>query len=216
MYEPTRRYDAFDCAAAKMKDTQFNEFFFHGIRTGEVVMPGHGGYFDKDIKDTCDYWAVNIYTREMVDARKIDFAGERYAHKKLEMIPMKFYLDEMFPETMIHSLTRLMDKPVYITENGCSCLDDDWRIVYITLYLNALHEAMELGVDVKGYFYWSFLDNFEWYSFVPRFGIVDVNFETYERNVKKSACFYKDIIEKNGFSQDILRKYLKKVPGSDF
>ena len=92
-------------------------------------MPGHGGYFDKDIKDTCDYWAVNIYTREMVDARKIDFAGERYAHKKLEMIPMKFYLDEMFPETMIHSLTRLMDKPVYITENGCSCLDDDWRIV---------------------------------------------------------------------------------------
>lgn len=67
-------------------------------------------------------------------------------------------------------------------------------------------------VDVSGYMYWSFMNNFEWRSYIPKFGLVDVNFKTFERMPKNSAYFYRDIIRNNGFSQEILRKYLNKVP----
>lgn len=212
MFDPARRYDRFDAACADYCDVSCNEFFFHAMRTGEVIVPPYGGYYDPEMKGTSDFWSINIYTRSLVDSRKNWFNGEEYIHKKIDMIPMDFYLNNMFPETLIHQLTRLTDKPVYITENGCSCDDDDWRIVFITLYLCALKEAMDRGVDVRGYLYWSLLDNYEWDSFVPKFGLVDVNFETFERKIKPSGYFYRDIIKNGGFTQEILRKYLKALP----
>ena len=213
MFHPKRMYDPFDRALADMKDAEANEFFFHAIRTGEVVAPlKEDGYFDKDIKDTCDYWAINIYHRAMVDSRAVKTPKKRYAHSYLPLIDMEFYLDEFYPEVMVHQLSRLKDKPVIITENGVACKDDDWRIVYLTLYLSALHDAVEMGVDVAGYMHWSFMDNYEWRSFIPKFGLIDVNFETFERTPKNSAYFYREIIRNNGFSQEILRKYLCKAP----
>ena len=209
MFDAKRRFDKFDNAVAALNDVKDNEFFFHAIRTGEVVMPYTDGFFDPDIKDTCDFWAVNMYTRTMADARVKDTVGKRYDHKYLRLIDMDFYLDEFHPETLIHSLLRLRDKPVIITENGVSADDDDFRIVYLTLYLSALYEAMKMGVDLRGYIHWSFMDNYEWTSFVPRFGLVDVDFETFKRTPKPSAYFYKDIIKNNGFRKEILRKYIK-------
>lgn len=212
MYDAVRRHDIFDATLSQYKDIMYNEFFFHAIRTGEVVYPGIDGFFDNDIKDTCDFWAVNMYTREMVDARKKDMHGNRYAHKYLRLVDMDFYLDEFFPEAVIHNLTRLRDKPVIITENGCCADDDKFRIVYISLYLSALYEAMKMGVDVRGYIHWSFMDNYEWTSFLPKFGLIDVDFETFKRTPKPSAYFYKDIIKNNGFNQEILRKYIDRLP----
>ena len=78
--------------------------------------------------------------------------------------------------------------------------------------LSAIRESIDFGADVKGFLYWSLMDNYEWYSFVPRFGMVDVDYNTYKRTPKKSAYFFKDMIERNGFSQEILRKYLKELP----
>ena len=113
---------------------------------------------------------------------------------------------------MIGQLTRLYDKPIYITENGCSCDDDRFRIVYLALYLNAIREAMRMGADVRGYLYWLFMDNYEWTSFYPRFGLVDVDFDTFKRTPKPSAYFFKEVMENNGFTQEILRKYLTELP----
>lgn len=67
-------------------------------------------------------------------------------------------------------------------------------------------------MDVRGYLYWSLMDNYEWSSFLPRFGLVNVDFKTFERTPKPSAAFYREIIENNGFSQEILRKYLHELP----
>lgn len=128
------------------------------------------------------------------------------------MIEKDFYLEEINSECVIANLSRFTDKPVIITENGCSCNDDRFRTVWLCLYLNALSEAIKMGIDVKGYLYWSLLDNFEWGSFTPTFGLCGVNRETFERAPKESAYFYKEIIENNGFSQDIMRKYLKELP----
>ena len=211
-YIPRRPYDPFDQVISSMEDWKGNGFFLHAIRTGEVVYPYTDGVYLPEVKGSCDYWSVNYYVREMEDARQKEPECARYRHKVLKMTDMDFYLEEMHPEGMTGALLRLKDLPIYITENGCSCDDDDFRIVFLSLYWSAIREAMDLGADVRGYLQWSFLDNYEWTSFKPKFGMVGVNRETMERTVKPSAYFYRDCIAANGFRQEILRKYLKKIP----
>ena len=66
----------------------------------------------------------------------------------------------------------------------------------------AAHEAIQAGVNLKGYFVWSLMDNFEWaYGYRPRFGLVRVNYETLERTPKASAFWYKAVIERNGVEE---------------
>ncbi len=89
-------------------------------------------------------------------------------------------------------------KPIYILENGIDDPTDDMRLIFIREHLNALKRAMQDGADVRGYFHWSLMDNFEWENgFWPRFGLVEVNRKTLERIVRPSAWEYKKIIEES-------------------
>ena len=211
-YMPYRPYDKLDQILTQELDFKYHEFFFHALRTGEILQPYEDGIYDPDVKGAADFWSVNYYTREMIDSRKENPLANRYEHKKLKLINKDFYLEEMHPEIIFAHLSRLTDKPVLITENGVCCDDDRQRIVYLALYLSALAEAIKAGADVKGYLHWSLMDNYEWGSYTPRFGLCDCNFETFERTPKPSAYFYKEIIENKGMTQDILRKYLDVLP----
>jgi beta-glucosidase len=207
-FMPRRRNDVLDQTLAAYRDWIEHEFFFHAIRSGEIVLPYRDAEVDPLIKDTCDYWAVNYYTRHMIDARCASSEGRRFDHARLRLIPQDFYLEEFFPEGLIANLERLSDKPVYITENGVACDDDRYRVVYLALHLSALRQAMERGIDVRGYLHWSLLDNYEWGSFLPRFGLVGVDYKTFERRPKPSASFYREVIAGNGVTQALIRKYL--------
>ncbi len=98
--------------------------------------------------------------------------------------------------------------PLYITENGMSCHDvvsldgkvhDPNRIDFLSRYLLALERAIDEGHDIRGYFLWTIIDNFEWaYGYSERFGIVYVDFRTQERIIKDSGYWYKKVIETNG------------------
>ena len=209
---PNRYYDELDRTMTAFRDWGYNGCFLHAIRTGELIAPFMDGEDVPELKNALDFWAINLYTREIIDSRRPLLTAPRFPHKKLRMIDLDFYLEEMYPEGMTAMLERFRDRPVYITENGCSCNDDRFRIVYLSLYLSAIHDAMQRGVDVRSYLYWSLMDNYEWTSFLPRFGLVDVDFETFKRTKKPSALFFKDIIEQNGFTQKILRKYLHELP----
>jgi beta-glucosidase len=211
-FMPKRAFDAHDNLVAQLKDFMHNETWFHAIRTGELLSLHGNAEIVPEIKDSVDYWGINAYTRHMVDARIAPGDAPRFKHKELKMVPMDFYLEEMYPEGLTAHLERLRDKPIYITENGCSCDDDRFRIVYIALYPSAIREAMDQGVDVRGYFYWSLMDNYEWTSFLPRFGLVHVDYETFERTPKPSALFYRDVIANNGLSPEILRRHLRELP----
>ena len=100
--------------------------------------------------------------------------------------------------------------PIIITENGMSCHDavsldgkvhDPNRIDFEQRYLRQLRRAIEDGVDVRGYFYWSFLDNFEWaYGYTERFGLVHVDYQTQRRIPKDSCLWYRQVMETNGES----------------
>ena len=97
--------------------------------------------------------------------------------------------------------------PIMITENGVSLedrmvegtVDDEDRIDFIDDYLSNMKKAMEEGVKVLGYHYWSLMDNFEWAEgYAPRFGLVHMDYQTMKRTLKRSAYHYKEIIESNG------------------
>ena len=118
------------------------------------------------------------------------------------------------PDGFTELLVRLRDDypnlpPVYITENGCAYDDpvvadgchDPRRIDYLDLHLRALKDAMDAGVDVRGYYQWSLFDNFEWaLGYDKRFGIVHVDFDTLERTPKDSAHWYREVILRNGLA----------------
>lgn len=94
--------------------------------------------------------------------------------------------------------------PIYITENACSCTDepdddgavhDPERIAFLNDHLAALRTAMDDGVDVRGYFVWSLMDNFEWSKgYAPRFGLTHVDYATQRRTPKDSFHWYRDRI----------------------
>lgn len=97
--------------------------------------------------------------------------------------------------------------PLLVTENGAAYPDrrgpdgvsDPDRVAYLRSHLAAVHEAIDGGVDVRGYFLWSFLDNFEWsFGYAQRFGLVYVDYETQARVPKDSALWYRDVIRRHG------------------
>lgn len=208
-----RQGDKFDMAVQNYNDILCNEYFFHAIRTGELVVPSRDAVYDKEIKDTCDYWAINTYLRKMIDTRCAKNRGKRYSFSEIKFIPNSFYINEFDPSCIIYNLCRLRDKPVVITENGLSTDNDDFRIVWLIEYLSAVREVIDMGIDVRGYYYWSLLDNYEWGSYLPRFGLVDVDFKNnFKRTIKPSGYFYREIIENNGYKPEMLTKYLKTAP----
>lgn len=209
---PRRYHDSLDRRMTDYADFITNEFFLHALRTGELVYPNRDAEYDPQVKGALDCWSVNYYTRHMVDARRAGLEGPRFQHKTLRMIPMEFYLEEMYPEGLIANLERLGDYPIYITENGCAADDDRFRIVYLALHLSALREALDRGLDARGYFYWSLLDNYEWTSFIPRFGLVAVDPQSFQRTPKPSALFYREVIAGNGLSGALVGRYLDRLP----
>jgi beta-glucosidase len=97
---------------------------------------------------------------------------------------------DIYPEGLYNLLLRLKkyNLPVFILENGICTEDDDLRWAYIYEHLRNLNQAMQNGVCVLGYIYWSLLDNFEWdKGFKPRFGLIEVDYNTYKRTIRESA-----------------------------
>lgn len=87
-------------------------------------------------------------------------------------------------------------KPVYITENGVADMRDAMRADFIKNHVEQTAKAIRAGVDVRGYFYWSLLDNFEWdKGFWPRFGLVEIDYKTFERKIRPSAWEYARLIK---------------------
>ena len=96
--------------------------------------------------------------------------------------------------------------PIYITENGLASTNDDRRVRFLLNYLKEIYHAIQTGANVKGYFHWSLIDNFEWADgFDPRFGLVEIDYETKKRTPRPSALVYKEIIKRNAIPHDLLK-----------
>jgi beta-glucosidase len=100
------------------------------------------------------------------------------------------------------------DKPVYITENGTCVADDTERARFIVAHLRQAHRAVSRGIDVRGYYYWSCLDNFEWAEgFTPRFGLTEVDYKTQRRTLRESGKLYAEIALNGGITREMLERF---------
>jgi beta-glucosidase len=148
-----------------------------------------------------DFLGLNFYSRHFISTRKPPLP----APGALGFTDMGW---EVFPRALTEHLVRITREysppPIYITENGMANadrmvdgrVDDSPRVDYLRRHLDAVALAVELGADVRGYFYWSLLDNFEWDSgYTKRFGLFHVDYATQARTAKDSAHWYRSFIE---------------------
>jgi beta-glucosidase len=108
---------------------------------------------------------------------------------------------EIYPEGIYNILKdlRRFKKPIYIMENGIADATDAKRAKFIVDHLRYVHKAIEEGEDIRGYFHWSLLDNFEWAAgYTMKFGLYSVDRETFERKARPSAAVYSQIVKENG------------------
>lgn len=123
---------------------------------------------------------------------------------------------EPYPEGLLLVLRRVKrvfpKLPLYVTENGIGTDNDEWRQQFIIDHLKVLHRAIQEGIDVRGYFHWSLMDNFEWAEgYASRFGLVHVDYETQKRTLKKSGELYAEIVKNNGIPPHILSHYNREL-----
>jgi len=117
-----------------------------------------------------------------------------------ENLPVTDMNWEIFPHGIYRIIRKLKEHhlPIYITENGLADADDSRRLSFIFHHLWEIHQAISEGADVRGYFHWSLLDNFEWdKGFWPRFGLVEIDYKTMERKMRPSAWKYAEICKNN-------------------
>ncbi len=207
-WQPYRAVDEFDRTAAKVLDWATNGYFIHAMETGEMVLPYTEGESLPELKNSLDYWAINYYTRHMASARTENLTTCRYEFDRVSMVDGNIYHEEFYPDAFVEHLPRFRNKPVYICENGVCADDDRIRLIYLARHFAAMKEAMDQGVDLRGYIHWSAMDNWEWGNWHPKFGMIAVDRETFKRTPKPSAYFYKDVIENHGITKEVHRKWL--------
>nr|WP_030619926.1 GH1 family beta-glucosidase [Streptomyces fulvoviolaceus] len=214
--------EAADLEAAGFYDLLLNRLFADPVLLGEYpdglgeLMPGDVSADLKIIGEPLDFYGVNYYAPTRVGAPQgadIEFGGLTipaelpFSVREIENVPVTDFGWPVVPEGLTDLLLVLQERygeclpPVVITENGCSYegIDDQDRITYLDGHVRALHRAVEAGVDVRGYFVWSLLDNFEWAEgYARRFGLVHVDFATQERTPKASYGWYQELLRAQG------------------
>lgn len=203
-----------DQFACLMRETLDNQFFIEPLLKGQ---------YPQILKTVAPQYLPNVLPGDMeIISRKMDFLGMNFytcnhnafdsenMFKDVKSSKTVEYTDigwEIAPHAFTELLVSLHKQytlpPMYITENGIACADniidgdinDDQRVRYLNGHLNAVHQAIETGVDIRGYFAWSLMDNFEWAEgYSKRFGLTYVDYNTQERTIKRSGYAYRDFL----------------------
>ncbi|KAA1157926.1 beta-glucosidase [Pseudoalteromonas fuliginea] len=203
-----------DLKATAFADDYLNQWYIKPIIDGQypdiinqLPLNHQPEIFEGDmelISQSIDYLGINFYTRQVYKAHPTDIY-EPIAPKG----PLTDMGWEIYPQSftdLLVSLNKIYTlPPIYITENGAAMPDtynngevnDVDRLSYYNTHLNAVHNAVEQGVVIHGYFAWSLMDNFEWAEgYLKRFGIVYVDYKTQQRTIKNSGLAYKELISK--------------------
>ena len=159
---------------------------------GSVLRPR--GFRVADARGTQDFFGVNYYSRDMVRLSRAH-AGELFiARDVLPGAPVSDLGWEIYPAglgALVREWAARSGLPVYVTENGIADAADAKRASFLVDHLAQVASAIADGVDVRGYFHWSLLDNFEWAEgYAPRFGLVEVDYATQARRVRPSGELY--------------------------
>ena len=190
----------------------FGRYPEEGLRAFGNAVPSHRASDFQTICQPLDFYGCNIFQGTPVKAAA---DGDPVAVPFPPGYPQTLYLWKQTPEALYWGARFLSSHyklPIVITENGISSSDflsldgrvhDHSRIDFMSKYLLQLRRAVDEGIDVRGYFYWTAMDNFEWQDgFKHRFGLIYVDFTTQRRTLKESAHWYHDVIASNGGALD--------------
>ncbi|MEM3569320.1 MAG: family 1 glycosylhydrolase [Candidatus Jordarchaeales archaeon] len=208
VFEPLDPNDEKHVNEANTSDAIYNRWFLESIHAGAVQPPAGQGEEVEELKGAWDFIGLNYYTRNIC-------ISSPDPTRRFNVVPMDAELTDMHYEVYPEGLYKLLvslkkyGKPVYITENGIATSNDRQRCRFILRHIAEAHRAMREGVDLKGYIYWSLIDNFEWNEgFSKRFGIVEVDYKTLKRTPRESAYMYAEIAGKNKVTSGLMQKYL--------
>ncbi|MBI4832717.1 MAG: glycoside hydrolase family 1 protein [Candidatus Lindowbacteria bacterium] len=144
-----------------------------------------------------DFVGVQTYSRTRFGAN-----GPLDPEEGVEVLIMGY---ELWPESLEATIRYAHKKasvPIYVTENGIGTTNDEQRIEYVRRALKGVVACLKDGIGVRGYYYWSMLDNFEWlFGYGPQFGLVGVDRETQLRTIKPSAVYLGNIAKANAFDE---------------
>jgi len=154
-----------------------------------------------------DFLGINYYFHYRVDHFSLNplhfFVDVHSEHREMTSVGW-----EIYPQGIFNVLLnmRKYNLPIYITENGIATLSESKRQRYLVSYLKEVYHAILAGVNVRGYFYWSLLDNFEWEKgFQPRFGLIGVDYKNFKRQVRSTAKIYAEICHTNSIPPRLLK-----------
>ncbi|WP_084322127.1 glycoside hydrolase family 1 protein [Desulfurococcus amylolyticus] len=199
-----------DLNACEKAREVYNHGFLKGVLQGEYVsLRGIKRIEESDM----DFIGVNYYSGFVV----------KHVFNPLKMFMDVRPLDTGLWTTMgyciyprgIYEVTREVydryRRDIIITENGVAVKDDELRILSIVRHLQYVYKALSEGIPIHGYYYWSFMDNYEWdKGFEQRFGLFEVDYSTFERKPRRSAYVYSEIARTKRISDELLEKYGEK------
>jgi beta-glucosidase len=195
-FQPYSRVSLLDRVASNTGRNAFNFAFYDSIMAGKIQLKAAG--FPKlekelaSLKGSVDFFGVNYYRRSTVN---FSLRAPGKVKVSVGAGPTNDLGWEIYPEGLYNLLMEVSEKyklPIYITENGIADSKDEMRSDYLKGHLYAVSKAMKDGADIRGYFHWSLMDNFEWAEgFDPRFGLYTVDYKTMSRTPTKATEVFK-------------------------
>jgi beta-glucosidase len=191
-FDPWRSWNPLDRLVSRILNRVYNGSLLDYLRTGRFHLrtPGLRSVVHEDPRGarSLDFLGLNYYSHIPVQFRlhPTEFFWLRSRPEEVRTdMPYTIYAEGLYRALQ---MVRELQVPIYVTENGIADARDDRRETYIERYLYALHRARSEGCDVRGYFYWSLMDNFEWAEgYEMRFGLYEMDFGTQARRLRKGA-----------------------------
>jgi len=186
--------DPAQCAAAERFDAWYHGTLLEALSTGWIRLPGRPPEEIPHLRGAVDLFGFNYYSSTAFGPDGVDSFAER------EDAPVDRMGRHVFPRGLEEGLLRvaraLPGVPLLVTENGCPTTDERFRIRYVAAHLAALLRARARGADVRGYFHWTAVDNYEWHQGFSdaRFGLIGFDPQTQRRTVKDSGRWLASVI----------------------
>lgn len=207
---PARNWFPPDRAIARFQSNSFNEAFPQAATTGRLRLP-IGRVHVPAAKGTQDFMGLNYYTEELVRFAPFalgDFFAKRSFREDAVLSPTGFIAME--PDGFLRALrwARGFKLPIYVTENGVEDADDGLRPQYLVEHIRRLWRAVNHNWDVRGYFHWSLVDNFEWErGWTQRFGLWARDEVSQARHKRPSADLYAEICRENALTSEMVARF---------
>lgn len=215
VFDPFRPHFLLDRWAARLQDRLFNDLVLEPPAKGILPFPLGLNTTLPGGADAQDYIGLNYYSRDMVsfDISQPGLLFTRRFAKPGADLSMEGW-GEIYPEGLYRWLKRLKQygKPIYITETGVPDNNDTLRPVFILSHLAAAHRALREGIPVKGLYFWTLVDNFEWAEgFGARFGLVHLDLGSGRRTLKRSGELYAELARAGGISREVVERYAPEL-----